>query len=434
MNRTQLITLLLVLFAGIGVASAKPKVAVLGVEVLDKTNVKPSVDAARQITEGLRAAAAAAGPYDIAPNSQREFLDEKIINQCEAEQRECLLKMANNFGAAALVYGKLQLADNKKNYQITIFLLSGDKNAAKPAITAVPVTASNADLVNAGKKIYNELVGNTGTIMVRVDASGRGQVFINNELNGQLVGGEHRATAVTEGEHKVRIQVDGFKKWEDTVRVKAGQITNVEPKLQADAVAKVPTVQEDPEDKGSRPVKGGDDPYKLETRENTISKGGGGRTVWKAVAIGGAAVAVGSGVFMILENSKIGDAEKAADTATSGTDLSVTKIGRFDFFPDCSEDASGIAASDMPMNKALDGRKAYADGCKASRNTKYAGVGLGVGLGVAILGAYMGFIRGEEASESPPQTGSTKRPRKQRFAVTPIVSPDGGGATMRIDF
>lgn len=443
MKRTQLITLLLVLFTGIGIASAKPKVAVLGLESLDKTNAKASVDAAKAITEGLRAAANAGGPYEVAPNSQREFLDEKIINQCESEQRECLLKIAGNFGATALVYGKIQLADNKKNFQVSVSILDG-KGPGKPAVTTLPVSSSSADLQAAGRRIYNELVGNTGTIMVRVKTS-RGQVFINGELNGQLVDGEHRATSLPDGEYKVRIQADGFKRWDDTVRVKAGQITNVEPNLQAEAIAKPPVVEED--DKGSRPVKGDGDPYKLETRENTISKGGSGRTVWKAVAIGGAAIAVGSGVFMYLENEKIKDAQGALSEIKLRNDaydgLGVRKISTFSLSPSCGRTDAMVTvptAGPTDENKAADAaaksdaESAYVKGCNAAKNTSYAGIGIGVGAAVAILGAYMGFIRGEEATESSTQTSSTKRPRKQRFAVTPIVSPDGGGATFRIDF
>jgi hypothetical protein len=436
MKRTQLITLLLVLFTGIGIASAKPKVAVLGLESLDKTNAKPSVEAAKAITEGLRAAANAGGPYEVAPNSQREFLDEKIINQCESEQRECLLKIAGNFGATALVYGKIQLADNKKNFQVSVSILDG-KGPGKPAVTTLPVTSSSADLQAAGRRIYNELVGNTGTIMVRVKTS-RGQVFINGELNGQLVDGEHRATSLPDGEYKVRIQADGFKRWDDTVRVKAGQVTNVEPTLQAEAIAKPPVVEED--DKGSRPVKGDGDPYKLETRENTISKGGSGRTVWKAVAIGGAAIAVGSGVFLYLENEKIKDAQGVVDDIKTRdnrvyANIGVNEIKGFSFSANC-EDANvrNLPDTDDGRAVAVEAADAYTKGCNAAVNTTYAGVGIGVGAAVAILGAYMGFIRGEEPTESSTQTSSTKRPRKQRFAVTPIVSPEGGGATFRIDF
>lgn len=420
MKRTQLITLLLVLFTGMGFASAKPKVAVLGLEVLDKTNAKASIDAARQLTEGLRLAAKTSGPFEVADNSQREFLDEKIINQCESEQRDCLLKIAGNFGASSLVYGKLQLTENKKSFQVTVFLLSSDKGAAKPAISSVPVTASPQDLQTAGKKIYNELVGvvSVGSIAIKAKTS-KGVVYINGEVRGQLVDGELKATQLADGDYKVRIVADGFKKWEETIKVKAGQVSVVEPDLQAEAKAPV----DEPEDKGSRPVssgtKGTGDQFKLEERENTVSHSGGGRLGWKIAAIGGGVLAAGSAVFLATESAKISEADD--DAKASGGP--VASVSRFAFFESCSrEDANTNSET---------GKAAYVKGCKAARNTAYAGVGIGVGAALAIVGVYMGFIR-DDGTES--SAVASKRKRKERFAITPIVSPDGAGATIRLDF
>lgn len=412
MKRTQLITLLLVLFTGMGFASAKPKVAVLGLEVLDKTNAKASIDAARQLTEGLRLAAKTSGPFEVADNSQREFLDEKIINQCESEQRDCLLKIAGNFGASSLVYGKLQLTENKKSFQVTVFLLSSDKGAAKPAITSVPVTASPQDLQTAGKKIYNELVGvvSVGSIAIKAKTS-KGAVYINGEMRGQLVDGEFKATQLADGEYKVRITADGFKKWEETIKVKAGQISVVEPDLQAEAKAPV----EEPEDKGSRPVSSGTkgDQFKLEERENTVSHSGGGRTGWKIAAVGGVVVAAGSMGAWFWQRSERQD------------HISALKEG-------------GIGYGDSPTfgtgckTPAKDTGNDFQGACDNVRNMWILGGVAGIAGAVAVFSFYKGYIQSGEDSSTG--SASLKRARKPRIAVTPVVSPDGGGAAMRIDF
>jgi PEGA domain len=422
MKRTQLITLLLVLFTGIGFASAKPKVAVLGLEVLDKANAKASIDAARQLTEGLRLAAKTSGPFDVADNSQREFLDEKIINQCESEQRECLLKIAGNFGATSLVYGKLQLTENKKSFQVTVFLLAADKGAAKPAITSVPVTSSPQDLQTAGKKIYNELVGvgSVGSIVIKAKTS-KGIVYINGDMRGQLVDGELKATQLADGEYKVKITADGFKKWEETVKVKAGQATVVEPDLEAEAK---PAVIE-PEDKGSRPVTndgGGKDPYKLETRENTISHGG-SRTGWKIAAVGGAVIAAGSmGVWVWQRSGR----ESNIDDLKA---LTGPKVG----FKGAPFPWEGCDASKgITMNPSDDANALWEDACGNSRNMWIAGTVASLAGAFAAFAVYKGYISSDESESQP--TASTRRARKPRFAFTPVMSPDGGGASMRIDF
>lgn len=421
MKRTQLITLLLVLFTGIGFANAKPKVAVLGLEVLDKANAKASIDAARQLTEGLRLAAKTSGPFDVAENSQREFLDEKVINQCESEQRECLLKIASNFGATSLVYGKLQLTENKKSFQVTVFLLAADKGAAKPALISVPVTASAQDLQTAGKKVYNELVGvvSVGSIVVKAKTS-KGIVYINGDMRGQLVDGELKATQLADGDYKVKITADGFKKWEETVKVKAGQVTMVEPDLQAEAK---PAVVE-PEDKANRPVtNGGKDPYKLEERENTISHSGSGKSKWRIAAIGGAVVTAGSmGVWAWQRSnreSKISDLKALPDPKVGFKGAPLPWEG--------CDASSGITMNATPTANGL-----WEDACGNSRNMWIAGTVAGLAGAFTAFAIYKGYISSDE-SESR-QTASTKRARKPRFAITPVMSPDGGGASMRIDF
>jgi PEGA domain len=420
MKRTQLITLLLVLFTGIGVASAKPKIAVLGLEVLDKTNLKPSVEAARQLTDGMRQAAKVpGGPFDLADNSSREFFDEKIINGCESEQRDCLIKIAGNFGAAGLMYGKLQLADNKKSFKVDVWLLTVDKGTTKSTSGVVSITATAQEMQIAGKKLYGDLAGTTnqGSIVIKAKAS-KGIVYINGDMKGQLVDGEYKATALADGEYKVRIAADGFKKWEDTVKVKSGQATPVEPDLEAEPIAKptptpTPTHVDEPEDKGSRTLP--EDKLKLDSRENTVSKGG-GRKGWKIAAIGGAATAAVGGGWLAYEYfGNIRPNDKKYGTKT---------IKPFSLTQDCGLSQAGTTD--------VDDQKKWAAGCRASVRSNYAGIVLGVGGVVAIVGAYMGYVRGGDSSES--SSTASHHSRKQRFAVTPILSPDGAGATVRLDF
>jgi hypothetical protein len=424
MKRTQLITLLLVLFTGIGVASAKPRIAVLGLEVLDRANLKPSVEAARQVTDGMRQAAKVpGGPFDLADNSTREFFDEKVINGCESEQRECLSKIAGNFGAAGLMYGKIQVADNKKSFKVEVWLLSVDKGGTKSTSGVVSVTATAQEMQIAGKKLYGDLVGTTnqGSIAIKAKAS-KGIVYINGDMKGQLVDGEYKATALADGEYKVRITADGFKKWEDTVKVKSGQATSVEPDLEAEPEAKPPTPPthvDEPEDKGSRTLP--EDKLKLDSRENTVSRGG-GRKGWKIAAIGGVVVGVGS--------AGVGVWQYFARKDRLGSDalkMSGFKGGGDGFF------ASKCSAVDMAGNALTGAAKAdYDKACSNTKNMWIAGTVGGIGGVVAIVAVYMAYVRGDSSESSA--TSSTHRARKQRFAVTPIISPDGGGATFRLDF
>ena len=427
MKRTQLITLLLVLFTGMGIASAKPKVAVLGLEVLDKSTPKASIDAARQVTEGLRAAGRAAGPFDVS-DAQREFADEKVINGCESESRECLGKMTTALGTVAMVYGKLQLTDGKKNFQVTVWLLSLDKNSIKSTTATISAGSSAAELTALGKKMYGDLVGIAaaaaapaqGTFTFKTKAKS-GTVYIDGDARGKIDDGEYKSPPLADGEYKIRVEADGFKKWEDTVRIKGGQATSVDVKLEESAKAPVKPPTEDEDDKGNRGViKGGEDEgddFKLKSRENTISRSG-GRKAWKLATVGGVAVTAGAmGVWgwqLYWRNKRTTDME---DTNKKFGDAGGV------FGSNCKSDATN---TDITIKLTMD------RACDNVRNMWIAGTVAGAAGAFTLLAIYKGFIASN--SEESNATATTKRARKPRFALTPIVSPDGAGASLRLDF
>lgn len=423
MNRTQLITLLLVLLTGIGVASAKPKVAVLGLEQVDKAGSKATQDAARAVTEGLRQASRAGGPFD-ASDTQRELSDEKMLAGCgpdsrEAEERECVKKIAATLAVGAVVYGKVALVDGKKNLEVRVWLLNLDRSAPKNATVTAPASSSAAELQGVGKKLYSELTGApppaaTGGFSFKTKAPA-GIVYINGEPRGQIANGEYKSPPLADGEYKIRVEADGYKKLEDTVRVKNGQVSSIEVKLEEKEAVKPPP---DDEDKASRPVLDGDKPSVDLSREGTVSKRG-SRTGWKVAAVTGFVIAAGAGGYAAYKNSTIEEGK---------IPQGAKKFGAFDFGAfnaECTRAASKVPDTNVP------GQDAWIDACQANKQTAFALAGVGVGVVVGLVGTYMGFIRSDSG---PERATAAKRARKPRFAVTPMVSPDGGGATFRLDF
>ena len=75
----------------------------------------------------------------------------------------------------------------------------------------------------------------------------------------------------------------------------------------------------------------------------------------------------------------------------------------------------------------------------STRNTTLTyvtGLGMGVTAGLAIYAAYKGFIsvKGDSGKESSQPIGKSTRKKPTRLTVTPVVSPDGAGATVRFDW
>jgi len=73
------------------------------------------------------------------------------------------------------------------------------------------------------------------------------------------------------------------------------------------------------------------------------------------------------------------------------------------------------------------------NGPKFDSRNKIAGIAAAAVGGIALFAIYKGFIAKQETSTQTTSGRSTKKKKKQ-FAVTPIVSPEGGGATFRLDW
>jgi len=55
-------------------------------------------------------------------------------------------------------------------------------------------------------------------------------------------------------------------------------------------------------------------------------------------------------------------------------------------------------------------------------------------LGAAVVGSfYMAYLRDSGSSESA-KTASQGHRKRRELVVTPVVTPDGGGATLRFDW
>src|SRR5687768_13650413 len=83
-------------------AFAKPKIAVLGLEVVDQSGTPTATDtqAAKELSEGLRARAnLGAGPYQLAPGADKELIDQKLLNNCDNEAPACMAAIGNQLGA-----------------------------------------------------------------------------------------------------------------------------------------------------------------------------------------------------------------------------------------------------------------------------------------------------------------------------------------------
>src|SRR5262245_35824044 len=104
-------------------AQAKPKVAVLGIEVAGEGAMdQKSTEAAKALTRELRREAGrTGGAFDRGPNSSKDLVEMKLLSDCSDEGRRCMSQIGRELGAQRLLYGKLERT--RRGYSVVLRLL-----------------------------------------------------------------------------------------------------------------------------------------------------------------------------------------------------------------------------------------------------------------------------------------------------------------------
>lgn len=384
--------LLLITLAASSAWADKPKVAILGLEVYEPSgNIdQPSTAVARDLTEGLRLRAkSGTGPFQLAAGSEKELIDEKLINGCDSEAIACMAEIGKSLGADYLMYGRVERKPD--GYAVTINLLNVNKKKFERARTPliIPFTQRDAtSLAAAARQAYNDLTGVSalGTLVIKANVE-RGTVFLDDEPRGSLASGSATISSLPEGRYRLAIEADGYQRGQEVViTIRSGEITTQPVTLTA-------------LDGGGAP--GGALGITRKAARKT--------NLWKPTFVGLAAVSAGLGGYSLWRWTQWRDGVEAIPKPAPGA-------------PAITPASCGSAQTGTPL----------ADVCDKRRHNIYAGIAAaGVG-GLAVMAFYMGFLR--DADEAPTASVAGHRTKKRPFTVTPIVSADGGGATVQLDW
>lgn len=415
-SRLSLIALLLAAFGS--VAWAKPKVAILGLEVSNSGVVDPK-DAgnAAKLTEELRRNP---GRFDLAPNSNRELQDEKVMGNCDTEKPSCMAPIGSGLSAEFLVYGRIEKASEKgkgDGYKVLVKLLNvKDRKVEESWEGFVPLSQiGSGSLRDWSQKVNARLAGEKpplipervekgpGKLVLKIGNTKTGKVSIDGAKKGELEDGTI-TLSLSEGAHRLEIEAPDRKPYEDTIVITSGQTKTVDVELEETVGPTPPPLP-------------------------PVTRGGGGwrALMWGAIAVGGASTA-----FWAYGFTEIRDAEfKLCSGAHSD---------RVDF--EC-EDPTKITAMNFANKTAeeIETRKAAAEmalpglvkrGDDWTKRVNFIAIPITAVAGAAaIVGFVKGYVLvGSKGKERSAMGGRTRR----ELTVTPVISPDGGGATIRFDW
>lgn len=382
-------------------ASGKPPIAILGLEVYDNGGgIDPETTrAAKDLTLALRdRAKAGTGPYTPVQGGDKELIDEKLLNNCDSEAPTCMSAIGTELGAEVLMYGKIEksVQNGRGIYKVSLKLLNVTrKQLASSTVETLPVTESNGvPATTHAKAWYAKLAGTLagGTLAVRANID-RGTVLLDNETIGNLSSGAFSLPGISEGRHTLAIEAKDYQRYETSITVRTGETTNQNVTL-VDLTKKPAVVAQGPI-----------------SREGTVTTGS-KTNIWKPVFYG----------TVVLDAAAIGYTiwtwRKEVDEGNKV--MILNKNGQRAGDADCGD-------SDLRKNAAFD------SACSYHKQNVIGWVVSGV-LGAAVVGSFvMAYVRNHDDDETV-QTAAGGRRKRREFAVTPIVTPDGGGATLRFDW
>lgn len=416
---------LLLLLLGLGgrAWAGKPPIAILGLEVYDNGGgIDPqTTQAAKELTAALRdRAKAGTGPFTPV-QGEKELIDEKLLNNCDSEAPTCMATIGSGLGAEVLMYGKIEKATQSGQgvYKVSIKLLSVPrKQLTASTVETLPVAdATGVKVQMYARTWYSKLAGagSGGTLVVRANID-RGTVLLDEDIKGTLASGTLTLTGVAEGKHTLAVEATReYQRYEAQITVRTGETTTQNVTMVA------------------MPKKLADmHPKETITREGTVGQPPPPPTnVWKPVFYGATVATAGGVGFSLFELF-----QGRSNGNVPGTGHFVQTVGELDSAGKrsidsrkCGSQSVADFARDNPMD--LDVRR-FNDACN---NLKYQKIGWVVSgaLGAAVIASfYMAYIRDSGGSESN-KTAAGHRKRRA-LVVTPVVTPDGGGATLRFDW
>ncbi len=410
------LSLTVLFLAALGsVAWAKPKVAILGLEAANSGVVDPK-DAANagKMTEELRAIPRGnIGKYELAPNSSRELQDEKLMGNCDTEKPACMAPIGAGLGADYLIFGKIEKGSDKNKgdgYRAEIKILNvKTAKIEETSGTFVPVSALGGPGAKEwAQKVYAKLTGEKPPVIAEVTPpprAGPGKLVVNgNVKNGDvLIGGSKKGSledgtltlTLPPGSYDLAIEAPSHKRYEATITVKSGQTKTVDAMLEEILGPPLP-------------------PPGGEKKSN--------RMALKATGYGLAGVGAASGLYVLYltVTGPIPDYESGKHgTPWIPGSTERTEAG-----------SAGCGQQDLRDDPRTE-NQAFDKACTANKRRFVAGA-VGITTGVLAATALL-FAYRSEGRTMEKQATMGKRKRRE-LTVTPVIGPDGGGATVRFDW
>jgi hypothetical protein len=388
-------------------AHAKPKVAILGLEVTGAgATDQKAIKAADELTKELRREAQRdSGPYELAPNSNKTLLDIKMLSECSDEGLKCMSEIGQQMGAERLIYGKLE--KKKGGYQVTLKLLNTEsrksEGTAESVIPIADVSASGG-LARRARTLYGQLIGapDEGGLEITSNAE-RGTVLVDGEIKTSLSAGSARVSGLASGSHSIAVEADGFERFETEVSIAPGDTESLRASL-------VPLAGDDTDDGDKRPGSG-----------------------WRIAFWSGVVVAGVGGAGWAYSGLQVLSAQDNVDSQSSN--FNVPDIDPAPRDMDGKHDNACRAFREAGLGSENPVIEACDRGEQHQKLVNYLWMPMTIGAAVfSGFAYYKGYMQPKRMSAEREARRHRRRGKQRNFVVTPALGPDLIGAGLGIQF
>lgn len=404
-----------------GVADAKPKLAVLGIESIDQGKANRELVAAAAMMSTLlrKEVDRPKSPFELATTPPHNLIDVKLMYDCADENRQCMSRISKDvLKASRVIYGTVAEQPGK-GYLFQLTLLNGSTEQPEGTVTeVVPYAEARrpGDASRWARSFYNLLIGvkEEGRLRVRANVD-RATVYIDNDLVGNLSDGEATIPNVEAGQRSVRVEAEGSSA-ESSVEVRAGETAELELELVS--------------------LGGGGAPG---------PEGGSGRLGWQIGFVAGAVGTVAAASAWAYFGGKAGQGPFASLSEKGGERIDARRDAAFNVLPSETQNTLGgsceRARDADPGSLQLDGEDAdnfnayrgiCVEGLDNARKATISLVSMGVLAAVTIGLIYPAFLR-DDGGTGRDELSRRQHRKQPRVRIIP-GGPGDIGAGLEITF
>jgi hypothetical protein len=134
--------------------------------------------------------------------------------------------------------------------------------------------------------------------------------------------------------------------------------------------------------------------------------------------------------FQLFDSAAANGSGAWVDAGAKGNVYDQSRCGKSGFNVQSNPPNNNPTVTDAMGHLLPVGNKQFNDACSGYSLTFVGPAVAGVGVVVAAIGLYLAYGR----SEHDDRHALSGRYKRAKFAIIPILSPDGGGATVRFDW